>query len=50
MHSGPILLDLEHVSIGGPEWDLISVAVDRTDFERISAEDYRALTPTAAST
>ena len=44
MDSGPILLDLEHVSIGRPEWDLLSVAVDRTDFERISAEDYRAFT------
>jgi Phosphotransferase enzyme family len=36
----PILLDLETMSIGRPEWDLISLAVDHTDFERITAEEY----------
>jgi aminoglycoside phosphotransferase (APT) family kinase protein len=36
-----VLLDLDHVSIGRPEWDLISLAVDRTDFERITAQEYR---------
>lgn len=43
-HVEPILLDLEHISIGHPAWDLVSLAVDRTDFERISAQDYRAFT------
>lgn len=38
----PILLDLEMVSIGRREWDLIQIAVDYTDFARISADDYRA--------
>ncbi|WP_394614545.1 phosphotransferase family protein [Lentzea sp. JNUCC 0626] len=38
----PILLDFENFGIGRPEWDLISVAVDRTDFERISADEYEA--------
>lgn len=37
----PILLDLEHVSIGYPDWDLIPMAVDYTDFARRDAEDYR---------
>ncbi|MEV6602816.1 aminoglycoside phosphotransferase family protein [Kutzneria sp. NPDC051319] len=36
----PVLLDLETMSIGRPEWDLISLAVDRTDFERITANEY----------
>jgi aminoglycoside phosphotransferase (APT) family kinase protein len=39
---GPILMDLEHVALGPPEWDLINVAVDRTDFDRIGTKDYRA--------
>lgn len=38
----PILLDLEMVSIGRREWDLIQIAVDCTDFARISANDYSA--------
>jgi hypothetical protein len=36
----PVLLDLEHVSIGPPEWDLIAVAVDHVDFARIDAHEY----------
>ncbi|WP_245734113.1 phosphotransferase enzyme family protein [Lentzea jiangxiensis] len=36
----PIMLDFENVGVGHPEWDLISVAVDRTDFERITADEY----------
>jgi hypothetical protein len=38
----PILLDLEHVAIGHPDWDLIPLAVDYTDFARLSEEDYRS--------
>ncbi|GAA4550813.1 phosphotransferase family protein [Amycolatopsis samaneae] len=38
----PILLDLEMVSIGRREWDLIQIAVDHTDFARIDAEDYHS--------
>lgn len=38
----PVLLDLEHVGIGRPEWDLVPLAVDHTDFGRITAEEYRA--------
>lgn len=38
----PLLLDLEHVSHGDPDWDLIPIAVDRTDFARLSQDDYRA--------
>lgn len=40
--SEPVLLDLEHVAVGPPEWDLLAIAVDRTDFERISAPEYRS--------
>lgn len=36
----PVLLDLEHVSIGDPDWDLVPMAVDYVDFGRLSAEDY----------
>lgn len=36
----PILLDLEHVSRGLPDWDLIPVAVDYADFARLSSTDY----------
>ena len=40
---GPaILLDLEDVAIGRPEWDLISLAVDHVDFARITDADYAA--------
>lgn len=38
----PILLDLEHVSIGHAEWDLIQLGVDCTDFARLTAGDYQA--------
>jgi aminoglycoside phosphotransferase (APT) family kinase protein len=38
----PVLLDLERVSGGHPEWDLISLAVDYTDFARLTAEDYQS--------
>lgn len=36
----PILLDLEAFSIGPKYWDLISMAVDYTDFSRISDAEY----------
>jgi hypothetical protein len=38
----PILLDLEMVSIGRREWDLVQIAVDYTDFARIDAEEYHS--------
>ena len=38
----PILLDLEHVSIGHPDWDLIQLAVDYADFARIDEQEYRS--------
>lgn len=38
----PILLDFEHTSVGNPDWDLISVAVDRADFARLTAAEYEA--------
>jgi hypothetical protein len=37
-----IVLDLEHFSIGRPEWDLVQIAVDYTDFARITEVEYRA--------
>ena len=36
----PIVLDLENVAVGRPEWDLVSLAVDHVDFARVSDEDY----------
>ncbi|HEX5403980.1 MAG TPA: phosphotransferase [Pseudonocardiaceae bacterium] len=36
------LLDLEHVSIGHRQWDLVPLAVDYVDFARLTADDYRA--------
>ncbi|WP_026197874.1 phosphotransferase family protein [Sciscionella marina] len=36
----PVLLDLEHVSRGHPDWDLIPVAVDYADFARLTSSDY----------
>lgn len=36
----PILLDLEMVSRGRREWDLMQIAVDHTDFARITVEEY----------
>jgi aminoglycoside phosphotransferase (APT) family kinase protein len=42
-HSGtPILLDLEMVSLGDHAWDLVQIAVDYTDFARLTATDYRS--------
>ncbi|MFF0498864.1 phosphotransferase enzyme family protein [Nocardia aobensis] len=38
----PIVLDLDKVSIGRREWDLIQLAVDSVDFGRISENEYRA--------
>lgn len=38
----PRLLDLEHVSHGDPDWDLIPIAVDHTDFARLTIDDYWA--------
>ncbi|MET7996800.1 phosphotransferase [Amycolatopsis sp. NPDC005232] len=38
----PVLLDLEHVSVGDPAWDLIPLGVDHTDFTRVSATAYRS--------
>jgi len=38
----PILLDFEHVCLGQPDWDLVPIAVDYTDFARLTAEDYSA--------
>ncbi|MFE3321984.1 phosphotransferase family protein [Nocardia sp. NPDC059195] len=38
----PIIVDLDRVSLGRPEWDLIQVAADRTDFDRLSESDYLA--------
>ncbi len=38
----PTVLDLDKVSVGRPEWDLIQLAVDYTDFSRISASEYRS--------
>jgi aminoglycoside phosphotransferase (APT) family kinase protein len=37
-----ILLDLEKVSIGHVEWDLVQLAVDRTDFARLTADEYQS--------
>jgi aminoglycoside phosphotransferase (APT) family kinase protein len=34
------LLDLEHVSIGHRQWDLVPLAVDYVDFARLTADDY----------
>lgn len=39
--SPPVLLDLEKVSIGDIAWDLVQIAVDHTDFARVSAAEYR---------
>jgi hypothetical protein len=38
----PVLLDLEHVAIGPPEWDLTPMAVDHVDFDRLDPGDYEA--------
>jgi len=36
----PTLVDLEHVSLGIREWDLAPLAVDYTDFRRVSQDEY----------
>jgi phosphotransferase family enzyme len=36
----PILLDLEMVAFGRRDWDLVQIAVDYTDFARITAGEY----------
>ncbi|OLZ55160.1 hypothetical protein BS329_03790 [Amycolatopsis coloradensis] len=38
----PVLLDLDQLGLGPREWDLVSLAVDYTDFARIVEADYRA--------
>ncbi|WP_330228142.1 aminoglycoside phosphotransferase family protein [Nocardia sp. NBC_00508] len=38
----PRVLDLDKVSLGLREWDLIQLAVDYTDFNRIFEDDYRS--------
>lgn len=37
---GPILLDFERVSVGPPEWDLVSTAVKLTTTGAVSAPEY----------
>lgn len=39
---GPVLLDLDHVAVGPPQWDLIALAVDHTDFGRLAPGEYRS--------
>ncbi|MGM1058458.1 phosphotransferase family protein [Saccharothrix sp. Mg75] len=38
----PTLMDLDHFGLGPREWDLIPLAVDRTDFARITPAEYEA--------
>ncbi|MGM1060656.1 phosphotransferase enzyme family protein [Saccharothrix sp. Mg75] len=38
----PTLVDLDRVGLGPREWDLIPLAVDHTDFARITPADYDA--------
>lgn len=38
----PIVLDLDKVSLGRREWDLIQLAVDHADFERVSDAEYHS--------
>ena len=37
-----VLFDLEHLSVGPPEWDLTPIAVDHTDFDRIDSASYQS--------
>lgn len=37
----PVLLDLEAVSVGPPEWDLVPLAADAVRFKGIERQDYR---------
>ncbi|TCP41113.1 phosphotransferase family enzyme [Tamaricihabitans halophyticus] len=41
-----IVLDLERFAIGPPEWDLVQLAVDYTDFARLGTGDYQAFVST----
>ncbi|MFD3506750.1 phosphotransferase enzyme family protein [Nocardia sp. NPDC058666] len=36
----PTILDLERVSMGRKEWDLVQIAADYVDFDRLSSHDY----------
>lgn len=38
----PVFLDLDKVSRGRPEWDLVQLAVDHADFTRLGTADYRS--------
>ncbi|MBO0856307.1 MAG: aminoglycoside phosphotransferase family protein [Nocardia sp.] len=38
----PTFLDLDKVSTGRPEWDLVQLAVDHSDFNRLTTTDYQA--------
>lgn len=38
----PVFLDLDKVSLGRPEWDLVQLAVDYTDFTRLTTVGYRS--------
>ncbi|MFC3960718.1 phosphotransferase enzyme family protein [Nocardia jiangsuensis] len=38
----PIFLDLDKVSRGRPEWDLVQLAVDHADFTRLDTAAYRS--------
>lgn len=38
----PIVLDLDKVSVGRREWDLVQLAVDHTDFRRITDSQYQS--------
>ncbi|MGW4593539.1 phosphotransferase [Amycolatopsis thermoflava] len=42
----PILLDLEAFSIGPKQWDLVQIAVDYTDFARLTDADYKSFVTT----
>ncbi|WP_280447105.1 phosphotransferase enzyme family protein [Nocardia brasiliensis] len=38
----PTVLDLDKVSLGRSEWDLVQLAVDYTDFSRVSSDQYQS--------
>lgn len=38
----PVLLDLDHVSLGHPAWDLAPLAADHIDFARITDAEYQS--------
>jgi hypothetical protein len=42
-HAGtPVLLGLEHIAVGCPDWDLVPLAVDLKDFARIREVGYQS--------